>query len=115
MLRARADSLTLVKDALGGQAELEWADASSVLSPINPLGTYRARVKADGPDAKFEVTTLNGALPIEGRGAWSPTSGAVFSGTARAQPAKAAELRELLRLLGPEDASGVVRLRWSAT
>jgi general secretion pathway protein N len=113
-VKLRTAALTWSKGAVGGQAQIDWDDASSALSAVKPLGTYRVLLKGEGHGAQLELRTLKGALQIEGRGGWAAGSEPLFSGTARAEPARAAELRELLKLLGSEDQNGAFRLRWGA-
>ncbi|MBC7943934.1 MAG: type II secretion system protein N [Burkholderiales bacterium] len=102
-----------------GDAELRWLNASTSLSKVNPLGDYRAAISASGDKADVRVTTLQGALQVEGNGAWSAQRGASFTGTARADAEQRAQQREelsdLLKLLGKEQAPGEFRLAFSAT
>lgn len=100
--------------AATGDAELRWLNASTSLSKLNPLGDYRAAISASGEDADVRVTTLRGALQVEGSGGRSAQRGMNFTGTARADAAQRAQLSDLLRLLGKEQAPGVFALAFSA-
>ena len=120
LVRARGEITVRIKDLLIrrdsalGDAEMEWINASTGLSAVNPLGTYRVLAKAkDGP-VQFEIITLNGALQLAGGGAWSATQGLSFSGTAQANPSQAANLRNLLLLLGRDDGNGNFQLKYAA-
>ena len=93
-------------------SSLEWKDAASGLSLLEPLGTYRAKVKGAGSKAQFVLVTHEGALQVAGRGTWARETGVRFEGTARASPGAEADLRDLLRLLGPETSRGVHALRF---
>ncbi|HYH40487.1 MAG TPA: type II secretion system protein N [Burkholderiales bacterium] len=109
----RAQDLAMAGDAVSGQAELDWIDASSALSPVKPLGTYRVRLAGKEGPAQFAVTTISGALEISGSGAWSRKTGLSFTGLARATASGAPKLQNLLQLLGPDDGSGARRLHFS--
>lgn len=112
---ATADfSFNAAEKTITGDAELRWINASTSLSKVNPLGDYRAAVSAGGDKAEYRVTTLQGALQVEGSGAWSAQRGASFAGTARADAQQRAQLNDLLKLLGKEQAPGVYRLVFSA-
>ena len=97
-----------------GAGEALWMDATSALSPLAPLGSYRARVESDQQHARLEITTMRGALQVEGRGAWSSAAGVSFEGLARAAPGEAPRLRDLLQLMGRDDGNGNHRLRYVA-
>ena len=111
---ATADfSFNAGKKAATGDAELRWLNASTSLSKVNPLGDYRAAIGASSDKADMRVTTLRGALQVEGSGAWSAQRGASFSGTARVDAQQRAQLNDLLKLLGKEQEPGVFRLAFS--
>ncbi len=99
-------------NALAGEAQLEWRQASTSLSPVKPLGTYRAVVTATGGPAKVLVSTTEGALRITGEGSIESPSRWRFSGEARAEPAQAGALEPLLGLMGPKRADGAAGLEW---
>ena len=108
---ARAEDIVFREGAALGEAEIDWINASTALSAVNPLGTYRLKAKAkDGP-AQFEITTVNGALRIAGSGTWSAAKGLSFTAVARAEPLEAANLRNLLLMLGRDDGNGNYQLQ----
>jgi general secretion pathway protein N len=100
------DDFKLQKNIPSGKAQLEWRGAAVSLSSVNPLGDYRADLDAKGDTADFNVTTLSGPLKVNGKGGWSAKLGPRFSGTAVAEPAQAANIDPLLRLMGKPAASG---------
>ncbi len=108
----RADNLVLAHDnKVTGAADIEWKDAGSGLSSVALLGSYRAKVQGDGSKAQLTVATQEGALQVAGSGSWARETGVRFEGTARAAPGREADLRDLLRLMGPETSSGVHAIR----
>lgn len=108
-----AEELVLGDRSINGKADIEWVNASSPLSPVSPLGTYRASVNGLGESAKFVISTVSGALQVEGSGAWSRASGLSFAGRARALPPEAASMQQLLGLLGPDDGAGARQLSYT--
>lgn len=112
--RIATESFAFDRNSASGQAELNWLNASSSLSKINPLGDYRAAISASGSKAEYRVATVRGALQLEGAGAWTAGQGLSFSGNARADPQFQAQLDDLLRLLGREQSPGVYRLSFAA-
>lgn len=112
-LSLRTDNLVFQQDkGVAGTADLEWKNAGSGLSPLQPLGSYRAKVEGAGNKAQLMLVTQEGVLQLAGRGTWARETGVRFDGTARASPGREAELRDLLRLMGPETSSGVHALRF---
>lgn len=89
-----------------GTARLEWHDAAIALSPVRPLGSYRAEARADGGPVKITVTTMDGSLRVTGSGTFAPPGTLAFNGEARALPAAQAALDPLLDLMGPRRPDG---------
>jgi general secretion pathway protein N len=89
-----------------GTMEAQWRDASTALSDVRPLGSYRATWKADGGPGKIEVTTLRGPLRVTGTGTTSASSGFTFNGDARGEGEAAKMLEPLLDLMGPRRPDG---------
>ncbi len=110
--QVRARELDVSRSAIGGEAQGEWIDASSVLSAVVPLGRYRAVLKGSGASAQLEVTTVSGPLQIAGKGMWYAAEGVRFTGLARSDAAQAGALKPLLDLLGPDDGRGGHALRY---
>ncbi|QJR15768.1 type II secretion system protein N [Usitatibacter palustris] len=98
---------------LAGNLSLEWRGATTALSTVKPLGSYRAEARAEGGPAKLSVTTLEGPLRIAGQGTLALPSKATFTGEARAQ-SEAAALAPLLDLMGPKRADGAHAIDWQA-
>lgn len=111
-IAVHTEDLLFSDDTATGNAEALWKDASSALSPVKPLGTYRARIERKEGPARFEITTAEGALQISGSGTWVPAKGASFDGVARAQSSQA-QLEALLRLLGRDTGNGSYQLQYA--
>jgi general secretion pathway protein N len=89
-----------------GAATLEWRDAASSLSPVRPLGTWRAQAAAEGASVKLSLATVKGPLRLAGNGTLEIPGRFAFSGEARAEPGRERDLESLLSLLGPRRADG---------
>jgi general secretion pathway protein N len=86
---------------LDGQLELDAQGISSRLSTLRPMGSYRLTL-AGGPGSTLTLTTLEGALQMQGSGQW--VGGRLrFQGVATAAPPHEAALANLLNILGRRD------------
>jgi general secretion pathway protein N len=102
-MRLTASSLTLKPKPEGleihGAMQLNLTEIASALSPVKPLGNYRVEFEWQGKRAQLTLSTLSGALQLEGSGAL--VNGHVrFSGQAWALPEQEPRLINLLNLLG---------------
>lgn len=89
-----------------GQVQVDGQDLSSRLSPVRPLGSYRARL-AGGSVPTLELDTLEGALQISGSGRW--LRGRLhFQGETRAAPGQELQLANLLNILGRRQADRAI-------
>lgn len=91
---------------IDGQADVEIVNASSRVSSLEPLGSYRLRLVGDpanGGQPQLSLSTQRGALQLSGAGTMGP-GGLRFRGEARA-PAAADEaaLANLLNIIGRRD------------
>ena len=87
---------------LAGALTVELLDASSRLSPLPQLGSYRLQLTGTGVGgeaATLRLDTLAGALQLSGSGQWSGAK-LRFRGEARAAEAEAAALSNLLNIIG---------------
>jgi general secretion pathway protein N len=86
-----------------GQADLELVGASSRLSTLDSLGSYRLTLSGDPGNAggpQLTLSTTEGALQLSGAGTWGP-SGVRFRGEARAaSPEDETALSNLLNIIG---------------
>ena len=88
-----------------GLADIELVNATSRLSSLESLGSYRLRLVGDPANAgqpQISLITQNGALQLSGAGSIGP-AGMRFRGEARAAPADETALSNLLNLLGRRD------------
>jgi general secretion pathway protein N len=87
-----------------GSATLDVLDASSRLSTVRPLGSYRISVdwpegQASAGDPSMQLSTLNGSLLLSGQGQW--LGGRLrLQGEAAAAPGREDALNNLMNLLG---------------
>ncbi|MFQ6021157.1 MAG: type II secretion system protein N [Acidiferrobacterales bacterium] len=106
-LRLDAKQLTLERSGVQGNAQLFWNNAGSGLSSVQPLGDYRVDVTGKGESAVLKLTTLRGALEVNGQGRWQILKGGELqlNGFARAKT-RTQELEPLLKLLGRSRGGG---------
>ncbi len=105
-LRSRGLGITLAEGRarLQGGLDIDAIDLASRLASIRPLGSYRAQLRADadGHTAQLELSTLSGALLLQGRGQW--VGGRLrFAGDAQAAPGSELALTNLLNIVGRRD------------
>jgi general secretion pathway protein N len=89
-----------------GEMVLELRDASSRLSTIQPMGTYRlvwqgagVERRSDSRSDTLSLSTVQGALQLQGQGQW--LAGRLrFSGEAQAAPGREEALSNLMNILG---------------
>ena len=98
-LEARWSQGELRGGALTGEVQIDWRDATSALSPLASLGTYRIRVTGRGDTATLDLHTLRGPLQMEGSGRINGLQ-VRFRGIATAEPSSQAALDGLLGVLG---------------
>lgn len=110
-LLIRSDQVTFSKSGINGNAVAEWVNAGSVLSAVNPLGSYSINLAGAGERVGLTLVTTSGALLLEGSGSFTRDQGLKFQATARAAADSKGRLDELLNNLGPESAPGVHSLK----
>jgi general secretion pathway protein N len=106
VLKLTASGLTLQSAQgrwhMSGQADLMLLGASSRLSTLDTLGSYRLSLIGDANTAnptQIRLDTLEGALQLNGQGQWTAGK-ARFRGDARAAPGSEAALNNLLNIIG---------------
>lgn len=106
-LQIQSDQVTFSSHGMKGTAVIDWQQASSALSSIDPLGNYRLVLNGAGDRIHIVLTTSSGMLLLEGQGAWLSGQGLEFHGKAQASSENHDNLAELLHHLGPEVSPGV--------
>lgn len=106
-MQIKSELFTISRQGMSGSAVAEWTKAGSVLSSVNPLGSYRINLAAAGERLDVSLVTTGGVLLLEGKGNFMPGQGLRFQGTARASADSKGSLDELLGNFGPESAPGV--------
>jgi len=102
-----AQALSWNGEQASGTAAAQWRDASLALSPVRPLGSWRALAAGEGSSLRVELATTEGPLRLSGKGALAIPGGRfAFSGQARAEPGRERDLEDLLNLLGARRADG---------
>ncbi|WP_311231097.1 type II secretion system protein N [Acidovorax sp. WCS2018Noco2-43] len=84
---------------LAGGVQLDALDMSSRLSTLRPMGSYRLALQGSGPAPTLTLTTLGGALLLQGSGQWVGNR-LRFTGEATAAPDREAALANLLNIIG---------------
>ena len=90
---------------LTGSAALELRDFSSRIATLPRLGSYRLSISGDAAQAgtaQVALSTLDGALQLNGSGSWS-ASGLRLRGEATAAEADQPALDNLLNIIGRRD------------
>lgn len=106
-IQIKSELLTLSKLGVNGSAVADWLNAGSVLSAVNPLGSYRINLTGAGEKLDVTLVTVSGALLLEGKGSFTLNHGLNFQVTARASAESKGSLDELLNNFGPESSPGV--------
>ena len=106
-LSLRCDNFSVTKKEMLGLVEIDWAQVTSPLSTLNPLGSYHARVEGVGEVLNINLNTVgDGPLLLQSSGRWSANNGASFEGTASAHPSAKGQLQDILRIMGNETSAG---------
>ena len=103
LIGLRWNDLTIRSGLFDGKMTIELRDASSVLTPVQPLGSYQIEVSANGPQAVLNLTTLKGPLALTGTGSWSDRGGLRFLAQATPEPAEQERLQSFLALIGRKE------------
>ncbi|MHB8535830.1 MAG: type II secretion system protein N [Sulfuricaulis sp.] len=102
----RTEKLVIGRDNLEGNAEIQWLNAASGLSAVQPLGNYRLEIKGTGQTAAIRLSTTQGMLELTGQGQWQTKTGKIqFTGSAFPRE-RTDELEPLLKLFGENQGNG---------
>ena len=81
-----------------GALQIDALDMASRLSTLRPMGSYRLRLQ-DGSSSQLQLSTLQGALQLQGSGQWTGGKWR-FEGEASAAPDREEALANLLNIIG---------------
>jgi general secretion pathway protein N len=105
-VRISTESLTLAPDKVDGVGVLEWLNAGSGLSSVQPLGDYRLEILGAEKNASLKLATLRGDLEFTGQGQWEIAKGQLqFNGSAIPRN-RATELEPMLKMIGNDLGGG---------
>jgi general secretion pathway protein N len=104
-------SLSIARDAMQGNATLQWRAAGSTLAPISPLGDYEIRLDGEGMTVHAFLRTIEGPLQLDGKGSWTQGGNPAFLAMARVAPQHLQQLAPLLRLIAVERGEGRFELQ----
>lgn len=104
-------SMSITRDAIVGNATLQWRAAGSSVTPVSPLGDYEVRLDGEGATVRAFLRTIKGPLQLDGKGVWSSGAPPSFLGTARVAAQQQAQLVPLLRLIAVERGEGNFELQ----
>lgn len=99
-LGLRWENLILRRGVIEGRAQIELRDASSAMTPVRPLGSYRVDVVGQGRQAELSIQTLAGPLRLQGSGSFDAQNGLRFTAEASTDAAEQGRLQSFLGLIG---------------
>lgn len=101
-VRLITPELIFAPEKIEGAAALEWLNAASSLSSVQPLGDYRLEITGAEKNANLKLTTLGGDLEFTGQGQWQPKTGQVQINGSALPRNRAGELESLLNMIGTD-------------
>ncbi len=102
-LAIRWDTLVIRGGQMLGKAAFELRDASSAVTPVRPLGSYRLEIDGKGSQADLVLRTVSGPLKLSGKGQWTARTGLRLDADAVIEPAEVERLKAFLGLIGRRD------------
>ena len=103
--------LSIARDAIEGNATLQWRAAGSTLTSVSPLGDYEVRLDGEGRTVHVYLRTIEGPLSLDGKGSWTLGNSPAFLAMARVAPLHQQQLAPLLRLIAVERGEGRFELQ----
>lgn len=104
-------SLSLARDAVEGNATLQWLTAGSSLTPVSPLGNYELRLDGAGRTIHAYLRTMEGSLRLNGQGSWTRNHRPAFNAMAHVPEQHRKQLVPLLRMIAVERSAGNFELQ----
>lgn len=108
LISLRWNDFTIRRSVFEGKLTIELRDASSVLTPVQPLGSYQIEVTGRGSQADLKIATLNGPLNLSGSGVWTSRRGVSFTAEASSDASEKERLQAFLALVGRRQGDKVV-------
>ena len=103
--------LSIARNAVDGNAILQWRAAGSALTPVSPLGDYEIRLDGEGTSVHAYLRTIEGPLQLDGKGSWTLGNNPAFLAMARVPAEHQQQLAPLLRLIAIERGEGRFELQ----
>lgn len=103
--------LALGRDAIQGDATVQWRGAGSSFTRVSPLGDYELRFEGEGTTVRASLRTLQGPLQLDGKGSWTSGSKPSFLGAARIPPEQRQQLAPLMRMIAVDRGDGNFELQ----
>jgi general secretion pathway protein N len=104
-------SLSIARDAVDGNATLQWRAAGSTLTSVSPLGDYEVRFDGEGRTVHAYLRTIEGPLRLDGKGSWTRDQNPAFLAMASVPAQHQRQLAPLLRLIAVERSTGHFELQ----
>lgn len=108
LIGLRWNDLTIRQGLFEGKMTIELRDASTVLTPVQPLGSYQVDVASNGPAADIRLSTLKGPLNLSGSGTWTARAGLRFSAQAEPDASERERLQAFLALVGRREGEKII-------
>jgi len=100
-LRLSWENLVLRPVGFDGRARIELREASSAMTPVRPLGSYRVDVVGRDGRTELSIATIEGPLRLQGTGSFDANRGLRFVAEASAEASERDRLQSFLGLIGP--------------
>ncbi len=104
-------NLSITRDAMDGNATVQWHAAGSTLTPVSPLGDYELRLDGEGMNVHAFLRTIEGPLQLNGKGSWTRGERPAFLAMAVIPPQHQQQLAPLMRLIAVERGAGRFELQ----
>lgn len=108
LISLRWNDFTIKRTLFEGKMTIEIRDASSVMTPVQPLGSYQVDIESSGAKADLKLVTLAGPLNLTGAGIWTSQRGVSFSAEANADPSERERLQAFLAMVGRRQGDKVI-------
>jgi general secretion pathway protein N len=108
LISLRWNDFTIKRSVFEGKMTIEIKDASSVMTPVQPLGSYQVDIESSGAKADLKLITLAGPLNLTGTGVWTSQRGVSFSAEANPDASEKERLQAFLALVGRRQGDKII-------